>query len=116
MSAVVEVEFLALLLYGKRWQRKGIQVAFSERIAAVWEEDGPSSHASVVSLDSLLVNFSKHLDGPDATWMRPIINRLRVGDDPDELRKEAVAAYRKAHLADPEKVTWKVHQNLIDLD
>lgn len=101
------VEFLALVEFGERfYTRKGVQVSFADRRAAVWVEDGPSTHAAVVSLAELRDQFAQHLDDPSCEWLLPILDALAAGGDADLLRSQAIAGYRERYGAEPEQVFW----------
>jgi hypothetical protein len=114
-AEVVEVEFLALIEHGRRFfTRKGVEFAFGERLAGVWEDDGPSSHAAVVSLEDLEREFPKHLDGPDAGWVRGLVFRALAGDDPARLREEAIAEYTSRHGRAPRAQKWQVRRGAPD--
>lgn len=102
-------EFLSLVEHGERfYSRKGIDVAFAERVAQVWEDDGPSSHGAQVSARELLTSWPGHVEHPDAAWLLPLLRRWEAGDDPGELREEAVAAYVDRHGVEPRSFLWEV--------
>ncbi|MGO3147856.1 MAG: hypothetical protein ACTIJ6_09275 [Leucobacter sp.] len=112
---LVEVEFLALHEHGERFTgRRGIEVAFPERLVAIWADDGPSTLGGVMTLERFFVEAAEYLGEPDDEWLRPLLHRLRIGDNPTLLRDEAIAAYRSVHGADPQIKHWKLEQSMLD--
>ncbi|NLA66359.1 MAG: hypothetical protein GX862_10695 [Leucobacter sp.] len=108
MREIVRVNFLALHLHGQRLARKAVEVAFAERLIAVWQDDGPTSHAAIVSIDRFFEVFSSFLVEPDEVWLRPLLLRLQAGDEPIALQTAAIAAYRMTHGVEPEVKAWQV--------
>lgn len=107
MSERREAEFLALVEHGERLTtRKGVDISFVERRAGVWEDDGPSTHATVVSLHELRTSWARILDHPSADWVVALLDRLDAGADPAVLTREAVATYTARHGSAPETRMW----------
>lgn len=103
-------EFLSLIEHGEYfYTRKGIDISFDLGRAGVWEDDGPSTHATVIPVEDLDdPAWSKHMDDPDARWLRPLLARLRQGEDPERLRREAIQDYTAAHGTAPAVRMWTV--------
>lgn len=96
-------EFLALVEDGTRfYTRKGADISFEAAKAWIWEDDGPSTHASIIHVAELMdPSRESFLAGPDATWLRPLLERLLAGEDPAQLRSTAIAEYHARHGEPP---------------
>lgn len=54
------IAFLRLAVSGERFfTRRGVDVAFAERKAWVWADDGLSSHAAIVDVAHLLAGYGR---------------------------------------------------------
>lgn len=101
-----QAEFLALVEHGKRLARTGVDISFTERRAGVWEDDGPSTHAAVVTLRELRTSWAGHLTHPDTEWVVALLDRLEAGADPAALTRTAVAEYTARYGDAPETRMW----------
>lgn len=104
----MSTEFLALVEHGTRfYTRKGVLISFEAAKAWIWEDDGPSTHASIIDVAELMdPSRGAFLAGPDETWLRPLLARLLVGEDPARLRSTAIVEYRARHGEPPAALVY----------
>lgn len=105
-----DAEFLELVEHGERfYSRKGVDISFVERRAAIWGDDGPTTHAAMLTIRELRER-PQFLDHPSAAWVVPLLDRLDAGGSPEALTREAIAEYTARHGEPPRTRIWTIRR------